>query len=139
MTRSWGEFWHHLGPSIILGAASITLAVVISIGVILINNANTNAKNTAKDAARAAADNAVATALWSRYDADIAGCHRGDNVRTVLHELLVATEKARREPPLEPGDIATAKTLSELDSRIWPLKECTDIITRPNVPRPTKP
>jgi len=65
------------------------------------------------------------------YENQIESCERGATLRTVIHEFLIAAERARRIPPLEPGDLKTANEYRRLDSQIWPLQLCSVIVRRP--------
>ena len=118
-------------PSLAVAFAAVLLAVMISFAVQKGSNDNQRVRDEL--IARVSAEG-----LWLRYDADIQSCNRGDVVRTILHEFLAAAIKARRSPPVEPGDLKAAAKYEELHSRIWPLKKCTDLIGAPNVPRPKK-
>ena len=123
-------------PSIAVAFASMSLAAVIAFTVVKLSVRADDQREAAAAIAASKAQEATSRAFWARYDADIASCRRGDVVRTILHEFLAGAEKARRSPPLEPGDLEAAKLYAELEARIWPLKKCTDLIPAPNVPRP---
>ena len=112
-------------PAIVVVGAALVLVLVISFAL----------KRSAEqgDIAR---DKVAAAAFWARYDADIDACHRGDKLRTVIHEFLSAAEKARRSPPVEPGDLEAAAEYARLDSQIWPLTPCEILIPAPIIPRP---
>lgn len=71
------------------------------------------------------------TSAISLYQNQISGCERGNQVRLIIHELLVAAEEARRTPPIEPGDVRAANKYARLDNRIWPIPTCSSLIARP--------
>jgi hypothetical protein len=122
-------------PSLVVFVACCFFAAAVAVVVVALSNRSDDKAAQVERVANERAADAVAAAIWDRYDSDIAGCHRGDVVRTMLHEFLATAEAARRMSP-EPGDLVIANKYAEYNSRIWPLKECTDIIPPPSVPRP---
>ncbi len=65
------------------------------------------------------------------YENQIESCKRGQILRSVVHEFLVAAEAARRTTPIDPGDTKTANEYRRLDEMIWPLRPCSKIVQRP--------
>ena len=115
-------------PSFAIGFSTLVVAAFLSVAVYAVDNS-----------ARKEIRQVEAQAFWLRYDADIAGCHRGDKIRTVLHSFLTAAAEARRTPPIDPGDTAAATEYERLDRTIWPLKRCHYLIPAPSVARPSPP
>ncbi len=65
------------------------------------------------------------------YENQIASCERGQVLRSVVHEFLVAAEDARRHPPIDAGDLKTANEYRRLNRLIWPLQPCSKIVHKP--------
>ncbi len=105
--------------------------------------------------ATALALRATATALWSRYDNDVAGCYRGNVVRshvTNLDASLVATNQllgsffdtsaqfrmASGEDKLAVQSLKAREAIRLIASGIEPIAQvnCLVVIKKPSVPRP---
>lgn len=65
------------------------------------------------------------------YANQISACQRGNVFRGTMHKFLVKAAEIREKPPLEDGDLVTAVFYRALDTEIWPLTPCADVVIRP--------